>query len=97
MAHRTGITAKREKQILLQQSKIYISYGSADDHDQAGDIAILKSVQPKEDRVLSVFNDSIAYDGDNREALFIKVIREVLLVYPMVIKPRPSFSTGNIS
>ena len=53
-----------------KQDKIYISYDSTNKNCQAGDIEIVEFGHAKEDRVLPIFNYSIAYDCNNREPLF---------------------------
>lgn len=55
------MTAVRKK-----QDKIYISYDSTNKNCQAGDIEIVEFGHAKEDRVLPIFNYSIAYDCNNR-------------------------------
>lgn len=49
-----------------KQDKIYISYDSTNKNCQAGDIEIVEFGQAREDRVLPIFNYSIAYDCNNR-------------------------------
>lgn len=52
------------------KDKIYISYDSANKNCQVGDIELVEYGHAKEDKGLPVFNYSIAYDCNNREALF---------------------------
>lgn len=52
------------------REKIYISYDSTNKNCQAGNIEMVEFGHAKDDKNLSVFNYSIAYDTYNREPLF---------------------------
>lgn len=52
------------------REKIYISYDSTNKACQAGDIDVTEYGHPKDGKDYPVFNYSIAYDKNNREALF---------------------------
>lgn len=52
------------------REKIYISYDSTNQNCQTGNIEMVEFGHAKEDRILPVFNCSIAYDTYNWEPLF---------------------------
>lgn len=52
------------------REKIYISYDSTNKNCQAGDIEMVEFGNAKDDKLLPIFNYSIAYDTNNREPLF---------------------------
>ncbi len=52
------------------REKIYFSYDSTNKNCQAGDIEMVEYGKAKTDKGLPIFNYAIAYDTENKEALF---------------------------
>ena len=52
------------------REKIYVSYDASNKNSEAGDIELVETGHPKDDKGLPVMGFAVAYDRNNREPLF---------------------------